>query len=295
LEYLEKTFWIILYLMSLKEFLEFELINTGNITITVYHLLIALLILIITRVILLIIRRIFFRQEKRRRIDRGTSLAIFQLIKYMLWVLAIAFTLDTIGIKITFLLASSAALMVGLGLGLQKIFQDFVSGISLLIEGTLKVNDVVEIAEGEVGRVKEINLRTSKLETRDNIILIVPNSRLINDVVINWSHIEKKTRFCVKVGVAYGSDVPLVKKVLLECASNQETIFNNPTPFVRFIDFGNSSLDFELYFWTTETFRVEEIKSNIRYEIDNAFRKNGIRIPFPQRDVHFYPDKTNDK
>jgi small-conductance mechanosensitive channel len=279
--------------MSLVEFLEFELISTEKFTLTVYHLLIALLILVITRVLLLIIRRIFIRQEKRRRIDRGTSQAIYQLIKYVLWVIAIAFTLDTVGIKITFLLASSAALMVGLGLGLQKIFQDFVSGISLLIEGTLKVNDVVEIAEGEVGRVKQINLRTSKLETRDKIILIVPNSKLINDVVINWSHIEKTTRFRIKVGVAYGSDIQLVKKVLLECASNEESVFNDPPPFVRFVDFGNSSLDFELFFWTTETFRVEDTKSNIRYKIDDAFRKNKIKIPFPQRDVHFFPDKTN--
>lgn len=280
--------------MNLKEFLEFEILSTDNFTLTVYHLLIALLILVVTRVLTFIIHRIFNRQEKRKRIDHGTSQAIYQLIKYILWVIAIAFTLDTVGIKITFLLASSAALLVGLGLGLQNIFQDFVSGISLLIEGTLKVNDVVEIAEGEVGRVKEMNLRTSKLETRDNIILIVPNSKLINDVVINWSHIEKKTRFRVKVGVAYGSDVPLVKKVLLECASNEELIVNSPPPFVRFVDFGNSSLDFELFFWTTETFRVEDTKSNIRYKIDDAFRKNNIRIPFPQRDVHFFPDKTND-
>lgn len=281
--------------MSLRDFLEFELINTEKFSLTVYHLLIALLILIITRVLLLIIRRIFFRQERRKRIDHGTSQAIYQLIKYILWILAIAFTLDTIGIKITFLLASSAALMVGLGLGLQKIFQDFVSGISLLIEGTLKVNDIVEMEEGEVGRVKEINLRTSKLETRNNVILIVPNSKLINDVVINWSHIEKKTRFCVKVGVAYGSDVPLVKKVLLECAANEETVFSNPSPFVRFIDFGNSSLDFEVHFWTTETFRVEDTKSNIRFKIDDAFREHGIRIPFPQRDVHFFPNKSDEK
>ncbi len=280
--------------MSIKEFFEIELISTDKIQITVFHLLIVFLILIITPIILLIIRRIFFKQEKRNRIDQGTGQAMYQLIKYVLWVIAVALTLDSIGIKITFLLASSAALLVGLGLGLQKIFQDFVSGISLLIEGTLRVNDVVQIAEGEVGRVKQINLRTSKLETRDNIILIVPNSKLINDVVINWSHMEKKTRFCVKVGVAYGSDVPLVKKVLLECATDQETIFNNPSPFVRFVDFGNSSLDFELFFWTIETFRVEDTKSNIRFKIDDAFRKNGIRIPFPQRDVHFYPDKTNE-
>lgn len=277
--------------MNLKEFLEFELISTAKFKLNIYHLLIVIFIIFITWVILFVIHGIFRRQEKRNRLDLGTSSAVYQLIKYVLWVIAIALTFDTLGIKITFLLASSAALLVGLGLGLQKIFQDYVAGISLLIEGTLKVNDVVEISEGEVGRVKQIKLRTSKLETRDNIILIVPNSKLINDIVINWSHIEKKTRFKVEVGVAYGSDVQLVKKVLLDCAAKQKSVFTNPVPFVRFVDFGDSSLNFELYFWTTETFRVEDTKSNIRFEIDDAFRKNNIRIPFPQRDVHFFPDK----
>lgn len=278
--------------MNIKEFLEFEIISTNSFKLTVYHVLISIIILIATRILIYIIHRIFKRQERRKRIDLGTSRAIYQMIKYVLWVIAIAFALDTIGIKITFLLASSAALLVGLGLGLQQIFQDFVSGITLLIEGTLKVDDVVQTASGEVGRVKEINMRTSKLETRDNIILIVPNSKLINDIVINWSHHEKRTRFSVKVGVAYSSDILLVKKTLLECASQVENVFSDPAPFVRFLDFGDSSLNFELFFWTIETFRVEDIKSNIRFKIDEAFRKNGIRIPFPQRDVHFFPDKT---
>ena len=195
-----------------------------------------------------------------------------------------------INIKITILLAGSAALLVGLGLGLQQIFQDFVSGITIIIEGTLKVGDIVQTQEGEVGKVKEISMRTSKLETRDNIILIVPNSKLINNVVINWSHIEKKTRFKVDVGVAYGSDVQLVKRLLLECATDHKLVFTNPAPFVRFTDFSDSSLCFQLLFYTNETFRVEDIKSDLRFRIDNAFRQNGVRIPFPQRDVHLYKD-----
>jgi small-conductance mechanosensitive channel len=182
-------------------------------------------------------------------------------------------------------------LLVGLGLGLQQIFQDFISGITLIIEGTLKVGDIVEMIDEEVGRVKEISMRTSKIETRDNIILIVPNSKLINDVVINWSHIEKKTRFNVDVGVAYGSDVNLVKEILLACAGNHNQIFSSPEPRVRFTDFGNSSLDFQLLFYTNETFRVEDIKSDLRFQIDEAFRKNKVRIPFPQRDVHLISEK----
>lgn len=272
--------------MSLKEILGYDLIRTKEFTLEVYDILITLVIFSVLITILYIIRRILSRQEKRQRLDIGTSRAVYLILKYLLWVIAIVVTLDTIGIKITFLLASSAALLVGLGLGLQQLFQDFISGIALIVEGTLKVGDVVETGTGEVGRVKEINMRTSKLETRDNIILIVPNSKLINDVVINWSHLEKKTRFKVNVGVAYGSDVELVRKVLLECATSHKSIVSHPSPIVRFTDFADSSLDFQILFYTLESFRVEDVKSDLRFMIDAAFRENKIKIPFPQRDMH---------
>lgn len=274
--------------MNLKDILEFTIIQTENYTLTVYHLFISLIILISAWIILRLIRRVFRRLEKRQRIDVGTGHAIFQIIRYVLWIVAITVALDTINIKITFLLAGSAALLVGLGLGLQQIFQDFISGIALIIEGSLKAGDVVQTAGGEVGRVKEINMRTSKIETRDNIILIVPNSMLINEVVINWSHLEKKTRFKVDVGVAYGSDVELVRKVLLECANTIEWISTEPHPVVRFTDFSDSALQFQILFWSTNTFRIEDVKSDLRFKIDKAFRENNIRIPFPQRDVHLF-------
>ncbi len=275
--------------MKLEKLLEYELIHTEKYSLSVYHLLLTFMILILVWVVLRVIRRIFRRQENRERIDIGTSHAVFLIIKYILWTIAIILSLDTIGIKITFFLASSAALLVGLGLGLQQIFQDFISGITLIVEGSLRVGDIIQTQAGEVSRVKQINMRTSKLETRDNIILIVPNSKLINDIVINWSHIEKKTRFSVEVGVAYGSDVLLVKKILLDCASKHKAIVNNPAPLVRFNDFSDSSLNFQLLFYTNETFRVEDVKSDLRFMIDAGFRENKVRIPFPQRDVHFYP------
>jgi small-conductance mechanosensitive channel len=274
--------------MVLQDILEFSIIQTENFNLTVYHLFLSIIIIISTYVLLRIIRRILRRFEKRERLDVGTGHAIFQIIKYLLWIIAISLTLDTIGIKITFLLAGSAALLVGLGLGLQQIFQDFISGLALIVEGSLKAGDIVQTSDGEVGRVKEINMRTSKIETRDNIILIVPNSKLINEIVINWSHLEKKTRFKVDVGVAYGSDIELVKKVLLECTDSNTSISSNPVPVVRFINFGDSSLQFQLLFWSTNTFRIEDVKSDLRFMIDKAFREKNIRIPFPQRDVHLF-------
>lgn len=273
--------------MKFKEILEYSLVNTENFNITVYNLMATIVILVITRILIGIIHKIFRRKIfTNNNIDVGKSHSIYQLTKYILWVIAIVLSLETVGIKITFLLAGSAALLVGLGLGLQQVFKDIVSGLFLLFEGNLKINDVVELDDGEIGRVKEITFRTTKIETRDNIILVVPNSKFIDSNVINWSHIQKRTRFYVQVGVAYGSDVNLVKKVLLDCADKHKDISKSPKPFVRFNDFGNSSLDFQIYFWTDRSFEVENIKSDLRFEIDKQFRENKIQIPFPQRDIH---------
>lgn len=273
--------------MKFKEILEYSLVNTENFNITVYNFVATIFILLITRVLIGIIHKVFKKRiYTNNNIEFGKSHSIYQLIKYFLWVIAIVLSLETIGIKITFLLAGSAALMVGLGLGLQQVFKDIVSGLFLLFEGNLKLNDVVELDEGEIGKVKQINFRTTKIETRDNIILVVPNSKFIDGNVINWSHIQKRTRFYVKVGVAYGSDVGLVKNVLMECAGKHKDISKTPKPFVRFNDFGSSSLDFQIYFWTDRSFEVENIKSDLRFDIDQKFRENKIQIPFPQRDVH---------
>jgi len=274
--------------MLIKDILEFKLISTETYTLSVYHLLLSLIILIATRIVLGIVTRIFMRQEKRQIIDIGKSHAILKIVRYIIWIIAILLIFDTVGFKITFLLASSAALLVGIGLGLQQLFQDFISGITMLIEGTLLVGDIVETEGGIVGKVKEIGLRTSKLETRDNIILIVPNSQLINNRLINWSHMSKTTRFGIKIGVAYGSDVEKVKTVLNNCASSHKLVLKNPLPTTFFRDFGDSSLNFELMFSTNDTFKVEIIKSDLRFSIEKAFRENGISIPFPQRDLHIY-------
>ena len=272
--------------MNLKEILNYTLIEKAHLHITVYSLLMAVFILIITEIIIWTISRIFKKRiYPRPGIDIGKSHTIYRLIKYFLWVIAISLVLQTVGLKLTFLLAGSAALLVGLGLGLQEIFKDIVSGLILLFEGNMKVNDVVEV-EDEIGKVKEVGFRNTKIETRDNIIHIIPNSKFITEHVVNWSHIQKLTRFSVDVGVAYGSDVRLVEKVLHDCAISHPKVAKNPDPFVRFNSFGDSSLEFQIFFWTDDSFYVENTKSDIRFEIDKQFRKNKIQIPFPQRDVH---------
>lgn len=271
--------------MKLRDILEYQLIKTENFTITTYTLLEVIIILIITWLLLWTIKKVFFGRIKSKRIDKGIGYSVYTILKYIIWVIAISLVLDSIGVKITILIAGSAALLVGIGFGLQQFFKDLLSGVLLLFERSLKVGDVVQLEE-IVGRVKEIGLRTSKIITRDNITVIIPNSKFVEDNVINWSAIDVLTRFHVEVGVAYGSDVKLVEKVLLDCAKAYKDIASDPTPFVRFNDFGESSLDFQLFFWTHNSFWVENIKSDLRFAIDKAFREHKIQIPFPQRDVH---------
>lgn len=272
--------------MKLKEIINQVLIDTKTIDITVYHILISVAIILAAWIFVKVLRRVIERQVRNRKIDKGTGHSLILIAKYLLWVIVIGLILETVGIKITLLIAGSAALLVGLGLGIQQIFNDIVSGFFMLFERNLKVGDVVELEDHMVGRVEDISLRTSKIRTRDNIITIVPNHKFINENVVNWSHIEEKTRFHVNVGVAYGSDVNLVESVLLKVAGSHKDISRDPEPFVRFLDFAESSLNFQLFFWTNNSFYVENIKSDLRFKIDKAFRENKVTIPFPQRDVH---------
>ncbi|MCB9276714.1 MAG: mechanosensitive ion channel [Lewinellaceae bacterium] len=264
----------------------FEFQSKGNsYAFHISNILIALFILLAARLASWLLTQLVLNSYYRRNnINVGSQFAINQLLKYFLYVIAILMALETLGVTLTVLWGGAAALLVGIGLGLQETFKDFFSGIILLFERTVEVGDVV-VVDDLVGTVRRIGLRTSLVETRDNLTVIVPNSRLVVEKVINWSHNDSKARFLVKVGVAYGSDTALVKKLLLNVARENAFVLRHPAPFVRFIDFGESSLDFELHFWTHEFIRIEDIKSDMRFEIDQTFRDNQVTIPFPQRDV----------
>lgn len=234
----------------------------------------------------LVRRRVRHHPETKARLH---SLRL--LLTYLIWLVAIVSALRTLGIDVTYMLAGSAALLVGLGLGLQQTFNDIMSGIIILLEGTIRVGDVLEL-EGLVGRVTEIKLRTSTVNSRDGMNVIVPNHRFINENVVNWTHNNMVNRFRITVGVAYGSDEQLVHRLLKDCAERHaDVITNEPEKavVVRLIGFGDSSLDFELLFWSRNAFRIEQTKSDIRFAILKAFREGGVTIPFPQRDVHLIP------
>ncbi len=272
--------------MTFKEFLELPIYKHGNIDITINGVLVVFIILLITFVSLVIVKRIFRRFISKNEIERRSYWSIYLIIRYVVWVVVVVLILETSGIKVSVLLASITALLVGVGFGIQQLFSDIASGIVLLFERNLQINDVIQLEDETVGRVIHIGLRTSKIKTRDDIILVVPNSKFVNDIIINWSQMDYNTRFSVEVGVAYGSDTKLVTEILLKCAIRNEKVSSHPTPFVRFNNFGESSLDFQLFFWVKDPFLVEHTKSLLRYAIDDEFRKNNIQIPFPQRDLH---------
>lgn len=280
---------------SFKDFLEYTIYELGNFSLHVYNLVNLLLIYLVAKLILWLLHLYFGRKHKEGKIDPGKQYAIMQLMTYFIYVISIIFAVDSLGFQITVILAGSTALLVGLGLGLQDFFRDLVAGFIILSERTVTSGDIVEIG-GTVGRVKEVGLRTTSLITREDIVMIVPNTRLTNEHVINWSQNNSKvTRFEINVGVAYGSDTEKVCELLIACAQNHEQVIKIPGPSVLFRDFGNSSLDFGLIFYSNNLFRIERTKSDLRFAIDKAFRENNITIPFPQQDVWVRQLPQNDK
>ncbi len=272
----------------MDDFWNSVILRIGNFTLTPAKLAGLTALLTITWLLLSFIKQILLRKRKITSVsERGRMISVYQLIKYFTWVLVISLSLTIFGFDVSLLVAGSAALLVGIGFGLQSIFSDLISGLFMLFEQKVKVGDIMEV-DNIVGKVQAINLRTSVLLTRDGYSIIVPNHKFITENVVNWSHHSYNRRFQVEVGVSYGSDVDLVTSILLQCSTRQEELLidEQHKPFVRFHDFGDNALIFYLMFWTTDIFRAEHVKSELRYKMIKAFREQGIQIPFPQRDIH---------
>ena len=273
---------------ELTAVLEFEIFSYKDFSLTVFNIGVVVATYFFTWLFLKLFHLFINRSIMRRTwMERNSLYSLEKLAAYFAYTIATAIALEAIGIKLTILLAGSAALLVGVGLGIQQIFNDFTSGLILLFGGTVKVNDIIEF-NNTVGRIIEIDFRTSKIKTRDGITIIVPNSKLVSDNVINWTTMDDLTRFHIKVGVAYGSDTALVRSILTEVSKKHPAVDRTLPVKVQFKNFGDSSLDFEVYFWARNSWEIEFVKSEMRFEIDEEFRKNNVRIPFPQRDVHLF-------
>ncbi len=258
----------------------------GHITVSVAGLLVALIVLVITLALarhgsVLIERRL----AKRQHIDPGLRYTIGRLVKYTVIIVGILVTLQQgLGLNLTTIAVLFTALSVGIGFGLQYIAADIASGFILLFERPIRVGDRITIGDDE-GDVHSINLRTTTVYTNNRIAIIVPNSKLVSQRVVNWSYGDPRARIPIPVSVADDSDVNLVTETLLEAGRDVENVLEVPEPKVQFVEFGNGSLDFRLLVWSNQPRRHIQIKSDINFRIARLFKERGIKAPTPKQEL----------
>ncbi len=270
---------------GVKRFLEYEIVHTGKVSIHIYTLFLLFIIYAGTKLVLKLLKRYITRKARKTKVDTGKAIAAYQIAEYILYVLMVVLMLQSIGLPITLFIASSAALFIGIGLGVQDLFRDIVAGFVILSERTVTIGDVVEVA-GMVAQVKEIHWRTTTVYTRDDIVVIIPNNKLIRDQVVNWSQNRLPTRFHITVKVDYGTDARKVEATLLKSIEDNREVVKIPAPSVMLRELDENYMVFNLFFFSRNLFRIERLKSDIRFDVEKAFRNEGIRFAFPKREVH---------
>ncbi len=272
-------------------FFNYQIQIGNNVIITPRSTLIILAVFFLTYLLLKLFRRIVFRTLNSDTKSKFRS--IFTFFNYFVYLIVILITLDNVGVKVNSIFAASAALLVGVGLALQTLIQDVFSGISILADQTVHVGDVIQV-DGQVGKVENIMLRTTRAVTRDNKVLIIPNHKFLTSILFNWTENGTMTKESIQVGVAYNTDVSLLKETLIEIANSHPKVLKNPVPFLLFEDYGESALMFQLFFSMNKSFESNIIKSDLRFQIFEKLKELNIEIPFPQRVVTFknYPPET---
>ena len=256
-----------------------------RINVTIGLLLMVLVSFTIASFILKWVQKISIRNMDET--DQLKFKSVFKFIKYITYIVVVFTVLSVVGVNVTPFLAASAALLVGVGLALQDLFQDIIGGLLIMVDKSLLVGDIIEV-DGKVGRIIDVRLRTTRAITRDDKVIIIPNHKFITDTIFNYTQNHKTTREFIKVGVAYGSDTRRVEELLLMSIDKQKGALKSPKPFVVFEDFGDSALLFSVNFYLNDSFNDPKIKSEIRFRIDALFRENNISIPFPQRTIYMH-------
>ena len=237
------------------------------------------------------------RLASRAHLDPGIQYTVLRLIHYLVITFGVLFALKTaFNLDLTTLAVVFTALSVGIGFGLQFIAGDLASGFILLFERPVRIGDFITISDRNnqrvEGRVQSINLRTTIVMTNDHIAAIIPNSKLVNQNLINWSYGERRSRIAIPVGVAYDADVDLVTATLQRAAEGVEHLLEEPKARVQFLGFGDYSLDFRLLVWTNRPRRHAQIRSDINYRIHRLFSEMKIEIPFPRQELHLRGDTS---
>ncbi|PZO10616.1 MAG: mechanosensitive ion channel protein MscS [Lysobacteraceae bacterium] len=272
---------------------EYELARLGEVSITAGGIVAAVLVFIVAWLASWLFRKALVRFVRREGAqDRNAIVyAVGRVAHYILLLVAMLVALELLGVPASRFAVFAGALGVGLGFGLQAIFNNFVSGLILLFDRSLKVGDFVELESGVHGEVTDINIRATRITTNDNIDILVPNSEFVSGRVVNWTHREVSRRLKIPFGVAYGSDKETVKKAALEAACKVPFTLAQEgprRPQVWLAGFGDSSLEFELVVWLTAeaTKRPSAVKAAYNWELETALARHGLEIPFPQRDLN---------
>lgn len=277
---------------GLRPLLSYELLPFGGLSITVGGLLVAGVVLLATWFLSLAARRALARYgEKFPNANRASLYTITRLLQYTLLVVGLLLALSVAGIPVGRLAVFAGALGVGLGFGLQAIFSNFISGLILLFDKSLKVGDFVELESGVHGEVRDVKIRATRIVTNNNIDILVPNSEFVTGRVVNWTYRDVSRRVRIPFGVAYGSDKEVVKRAALEAAAEVPFTLEQEgprKPQVWLSEFGDSSLNFELVVWLTAeaTKRPGAVKAAYNWALHSALARHALEIPFPQQDLH---------
>jgi small-conductance mechanosensitive channel len=267
------------------EYLRTPLVILSGTPVSAMTLLAAIAILIISRITAALIGRSVERLLGARGVERGLQFAAGKITRYVIVLIGAIVALGTIGVNMSAVMGAGAVLLVGIGFGLQKLAENFISGLLLLVERPVRKGDFLEVA-GVLGTVEDIGLRATTVISRDGVAVIVPNANLITAVVVNHTVPTRSRRMWVKLGVAYGTDLELVIRLLLELAADEPRIARDPKPEVRHMGFGESAVQIALVVWIDDARDDLVVQSNLNFAIDRAFRANGVVMPFPQREVH---------
>jgi small-conductance mechanosensitive channel len=274
-------------LERIKALLNYPLLRLGEAEITLWTLIYFLVLLLLLFYLAGKTRKMLVERVLiRTRLDLGARQAVGSIIRYILLLIGLLIILQTAGINLTTLNVIAGAVGIGIGFGLQNIASNFISGLIILFERPIKIGDRIVVGDVE-GDVTEIGARSTTVVTNNRIAIIVPNLMFISEPVINWQYTDPRVRFEIPVGVAYGSDVRLVERLLLEVAEENPDVLEDPPPDVCFREFGESSLNFVLRVWNQKHVHGKLVLfSMLNFAIYDKFKEHGVEIPFPQRDLH---------
>ncbi len=271
---------------QVKNVVEYQIFTINQTPVTIVSFLILILIISLFLFAAKLLRtRLLAKILTRFHIEEGMQFTLTRITQYIVIFIGIIVAFQTIGIDLSGIAVILGFLSVGIGFGLQNVTSNFIAGLILLFERPIKVGDRVTVGDTE-GDVLDIHIRSTTIQSLNNISIIVPNSDFISNSVINWSHGDKKIRIDLNVGVSYDSDLDTVIRAMKEVAFENKEILNSPDPEVHLKNFGDSSWDMQLRFWIDEPKRYYYVRSDVNCSIVRKFRENNIEIPYPQRDLH---------